>query len=202
MRHGQTADNKSGILSGRHNNTHLAREGLAQAVSAQPLVERLPITHSVCSALERAEITEYLATYNMKVPHLAPNAHFDERDYETDGKPKAPGQEETWQAHQERVITGINELLENPDCVPLVVCHGGSIRRVMDSIGNFQKAPHYLNIPNTGIYEVTTPSGPMAQDWKISLLGLDEKGQITREPVALNAEHFKRKDDEPRRFNA
>lgn len=200
-RHGETDDNRKGILSGRHNNTHLTKKGIGKAVELQPLLQKLdpPITHATSSSLERAEITEYLATHHMSVPQIPSNPDFDERDYEKDGVTKEGA--ETYEAHQERVVRGINKLLEDPNSVPLVVCHGGTIRRVMDAIGNFQKAPDYIQIPNASVIEIVTPSSSTAQNWQINVVSLSKDG-IERRPVALNAEMYKRKPNEPREYNA
>ena len=201
-RHGDTNDNRKGILSGRHNNTYLTKEGIGKAVDLQSLLQKLdpPVTHSTSSSLERAEITNYLATFNMSVPQIPSSTDFDERDYENKGIPKTVDAE-SYEAHQERVVHGINKLLEDPHCVPLIVCHGGTIRRVMDAIGNFQKAPDYIRVPNASVIEIVTPSSSNAQDWQINVVSLGKNG-IERRPIALNAEMYRRKPDEPRGYNA
>ena len=201
-RHGETSDNVKGIARGRHNNTHLTNKGIAGAMALRELIEKLdpPVTVSTSSALERAALTEYMGTLNIPVEHIPANAAFDERDYEENGQNKPNA--ESYEAHQERVVKGINSILEkDKDCVPLVVCHGGTVRRVMDAIGNFQKAPDYLKIPNASIIEVVTPSTSTSQDWQLNVVTLGEKG-IERRPIALNAEMYKRRDDEPRHYRA
>ncbi len=200
-RHGQTADNRVNIASGRHNNTHLTHAGIASAVDLKELVEKLdpPINASISSSLNRAELTEYMATFNLPITHLPADAGLDERDFETKGVVKEDG--ESYIDHQNRAVAAINNVLKDPDCLPLIVCHGGTIRRVMDAIGNFQKAPDYITIPNAVVIEVVTPSSSTAQDWQINIISQGPNG-IERRPVALNAEMYKRNPDEPRSYRA
>ena len=141
MRHGQSADNAAGMISGAGSNPHLTLKGYKQAEIASLVFSRLDPkpTLIISSGLVRAHVTAHVVTGNIEImqdPDLN-ERHLGELDGKiTEHRQKEiktlPG-EETPAQHSARVLTAITRH-RKPGQIPLFVCHGGTIRRVMDAL--------------------------------------------------------------------
>ncbi len=140
MRHGQSADNALGLISGGGSDPDLTEIGRAQAVEARAIFSDLSAAPAklIASGLKRAQQTAALLA-----PHLefTIDADLNERHLGTlDGKISEQRQkelkmlpeEESGSAHFTRVIAAINRHLAIQETV-LFVCHAGTIRRVLEA---------------------------------------------------------------------
>ncbi len=142
MRHGQTSDNASGIVSGGGSNPSLTDLGRAQARAARDVFAALAPQPAriIVSGLARTHETAAILA-----PALAPihDADLNERYLGgLDGKvteaeqrrlKTLPG-EESRDAHAARVLAAINKHLAGAGTA-LFVCHGGTVRRIMEATG-------------------------------------------------------------------
>lgn len=142
MRHGQTTDNAAGLISGGGSNPSLTAHGIEQArlahevfmaLSPRPariIASGLARTHETAAILAPDMVFERDETLNER--YLGA---LDGQISEHEQKQRAalPG-EETRAAHAARVLGAVNRHLAG-EGVPLFVCHGGTVRRIMEATG-------------------------------------------------------------------
>lgn len=172
MRHGQSVDNELGLISGSGSDPHLTDLGREQARIAQKHYNKLEIKPSkiVVSALKRTHQTAELVVGHID---FIEDPDLNERYLgELDGKiteseqklrKQLPG-EESGGDHAKRVISAINRYLESDEQV-LFVCHGGTIRRVLEAL-NLANAVH---VENAVIYKFV----PHGNHWHVYNLHVD-----------------------------
>ncbi len=141
MRHAQSADNAVGLISGAGSDPHLTLKGYKQAEIASIVFNRLDPkpTLIVSSGLIRAHVTALTVTGYIDIiqdPDLN-ERHLGELDGKiTEIRQKEmkilPGEEKAIE-HGKRVMAAINRHLQSEE-TPLFVCHGGTIRRVMEEL--------------------------------------------------------------------
>ncbi len=141
MRHGQTTDNAAGMISGGGRDPDLTELGRTQALAAREFFLRLTPapTRIVVSTLKRTHQTATLVTgHNDFIIEAGLNerylGHLDGTITEAEQKDMQPLPGEETSAKQfARVIAAINAHLAQ-DGIPLFVCHGGTVRRVMEAV--------------------------------------------------------------------
>lgn len=157
MRHGQSEDNASSLISGAGSDPDLTGLGREQALLARDFYLTLdPVpTRIVVSGLKRTHQTAHIVTGHTDfiIEAGLNERHLGELDGKiTEAEQKArkvlPG-EETGEAHRARVIAAINAHL-SCDEVPLFVCHGGTIRRILE-ITRIQET---TGVANAKIYKL------------------------------------------------
>ena len=141
MRHGQTTDNAAGVISGGGRDPDLTELGRAQALSAREIFLSLaPLpTRIIVSTLKRTHQTAQLVagrTDFIIEPGLNERYLGELDGMITEAQQKTlqplPGEEPS-AAQFTRVIAAINRHLEQ-DEVSLFICHGGTVRRVMEAV--------------------------------------------------------------------
>lgn len=170
MRHGQSSDNASGLISGAGSDPHLTLKGYKQAEIASFTFARLnpkPV-RIISSGLVRAHVTAQVVTGSIEIIQ---DPDLNERHLgELDGKiseaeqklmKTLPG-EETALQHGARVIDAINRHLQS-DELTLFVCHGGSVRRVLEGL-NLSKG---VNVGNAEIYGLKCYTENDVSRWEI-----------------------------------
>ncbi len=156
MRHGQSADNAAGMISGAGSNPHLTLKGYKQAEMASLVFSGLDPKPDliVSSGLTRAHVTALVVTGLIEIEQ---DPDLNERHLgELDGKITEISQkemkilpgEESSADHAGRVLAAINRHFQSGE-VPLFVCHGGTIRRVMEALQPQKKH----EIENARIYK-------------------------------------------------
>ena len=136
-RHGKTADNEAGLISGR-SDSELTKEGIQQVLQAREVFKHLEAKTDKIIVTERKR-THKSAELLVSHTDFIIESDLNERDLgELDGKiteaeqkvmGALPG-EESKKDHATRVIKGINAHLEFGK-TPLFVIHAGTIRRVL-----------------------------------------------------------------------
>ena len=141
MRHGQSADNAANVISGGGRDPDLTELGREQAIAARDHFLKLSPapTRIIVSTLKRTHQTaelvvghrDFIIEAGLNERHLG---DLDGKISEAEQKlmQPLPG-EESSAAQFFRVIEAINRHLSE-DTVPLFVCHGGTVRRVMEAI--------------------------------------------------------------------
>lgn len=162
MRHGQSADNLAGLISGGASDPDLTEEGKAQAAAAALIYQSLKNRPSkiISSRLKRALQTARILSGGNDV--------FEDKDLnerhlgELDGliteaeqklKKILPG-EECSTLHKARVLRAVNKHLETDD-IPIFVCHGGTIRRIIEAL----EIKNTASIMNARIYHFRFQNG-------------------------------------------
>lgn len=168
LRHGQSTDNALGLISGAGSDCALTEMGQEQARAAKLIHDALLVKPAkiIVSGLKRthqtAELafghTEFIIEPDFNERHLG---HLDGKITEEEQKdmPVLPG-EETRQEHSFRVHNALNKYLKDDDCI-LVVCHGGTIRRILEASGFKNMA-----VSNAAFYHVA----PVGDNWNITCL--------------------------------
>lgn len=155
MRHGETTDNALGLISGAGSDPHLTERGRDQARAASLIFSQLSVPPSriVTSALRRthqtAELvighTDFIIDPDLNERHLGQHdGKISEVEQNTLGK--LPG-EESNADHARRVIGAVNAHLER-DELTLFICHGGTIRRILEAVCLKDK----IHVGNAEIY--------------------------------------------------
>ena len=142
MRHAQSTDNAQGLISGAGSDPHLSELGRVQAAEARQVYLKLgtlPETIIVSGLIRTHQTAHLLLGHSDFI--IDPN--LNERHLgDLDGKisesqqqamKTLPG-EESSAAHRARVLTALNHHLQLAT-LPLFVCHGGTVRRVMELAG-------------------------------------------------------------------
>lgn len=172
MRHGQSTDNATGLISGAGSDPHLTAQGRLQAEEAREIYKTLsPLPDRIIvSGLVRTHQTAHLVVGHTDFviePGLN-ERHLGELDgkiseSEQKARKTLPG-EESATAHAIRVIMAVNRHLEDSD-LPLFICHGGTIRRILEET----QLTDAVTVGNAEIYSLM-PSGTI---WTISRPALD-----------------------------
>lgn len=170
MRHGQSFDNASGLISGAGSDPHLTLKGYKQAEIASLTFAKLnprPV-RIISSGLVRAHVTAQVVTGAVEIIQ---DPDLNERHLgELDGKISEAEQkimkilpgEETSLQHATRVIDAINRHLRS-DELTLFVCHGGTIRRVLEGL----KFPKDTDVGNAEIYGLKCYTENDVSRWEI-----------------------------------
>lgn len=153
MRHGQTTDNEAGMISGGGRDVSLTNLGREQAVlAAQAFLNLSPKPERiVVSALIRTHETARIVCGhdNHVIDRRMNERYLGELDgtiteEEQKLRINLPG-EESVVDQAERVLEALNEHLSGPETV-LFVCHGGTVRRVLEATGLKGKAEAHNGI--------------------------------------------------------
>lgn len=157
VRHGETHKNVAKVLHGRKDDAPLNEVGKSQAERASKALVKMGVDIIYSSTETRAKETAEILNLLCKVPVICID-DFRERDWGIfEGKSWAevaallskmtisgrykfkPGQGESWQEVETRLICSIKKILkENRGKKVVVVTHGGTIRTLM---------PYLLNVP-------------------------------------------------------
>lgn len=157
MRHGQTTDNAAGMISGGGRDPHLTDLGREQAQEAAAIFAKLnpAPTRIVVSALIRTHQTaalvcghsNHVIDARLNERYLGPmDGTINEEQQKALGV--LPG-EESSAAQALRVLEALNHHLDGDETI-LFVCHGGTVRRILEAAGVRDK----FNVPNATIYAV------------------------------------------------
>ena len=142
MRHAQSTDNEQGLISGAGSDPHLSALGRAQAEEARQVYLKLGTLPEkiIVSGLVRTHQTAHLVVGhtdfiidpNLNERHLGDlDGKISEAEQIT--RKTLPG-EESSADHRARVLKALNQHLTR-DTLPLFICHGGTVRRVMELTG-------------------------------------------------------------------
>lgn len=165
MRHGQSEDNARGFISGAGSDPDLTELGREQARLARDIYLKLsPLpTRIIVSTLKRTHQTAHLVVGHTDfiIEAGLNERHLGDLDgaiteAEQKSRKVLPG-EELSNAHRARVLAAINAHLSGND-IPLFVCHGGTIRRVIELAQITDK----ITIGNAEIYRFL----PESNGWK------------------------------------
>jgi len=172
VRHGQTDWNRENRLQGQID-IPLNDTGRAQAETLQPLVTKLDITNVYYSPLLRAQETMHIACKDLSVPKVAleelKERHFGQWEgtvWDQDKKNilfhlAVPENGETYPIFHERVIGGVNTVLEKIEGQVLFIGHGGSFRVFCRAIETTYDSAH-----NCGLFYFIAP-GENDDQWRI-----------------------------------
>ena len=167
IRHGQSADNALGLISGSGSDPDLTELGRKQARQAAEIFQSLnpPPVRIVASSLKRTHQTaehiightDYIRDADLNERHLG---DLDGKISEVEQKKMKtlPG-EETSAEHLKRVVSSLNKHLAEKE-LSLFVCHGGTVRRVLESLG----LKNIVNVANARIYKFE----PTEFGWTVS----------------------------------
>jgi len=156
IRHGQTDWNKVHRLQGQID-IPLNEEGRSQALEVQPLLSNLEIAHVFYSPLSRTQETMHLACSHLDIPKMALDAlkerHFGEWEGTEWDEVKrdthlhfVPQNGESYAVFHERVLTAINNKLDQAEGNVLFVAHAGTFRALCRAIDTHFEAVHNCQV--------------------------------------------------------
>lgn len=198
LRHAETVDNKSDVVSGAVSQTGLTKEGVAQAESTRELLVKLenPITRVVTSEMQRTKDTADITCDN-KLPRSV-NIGFNERVAgDAEGRSKqevdaikatnngeVPNQEKK-DCFRNRVVSAVGNELKK-DGIPLFITHGGGGLRILENVLQVDEAKQFGRFPNCVLHEFVPPTRE-GEKWKVNVLTLNENKEIKRRPFGAVA---------------
>ena len=177
LRHGETHENREGILQGQ-NETELNSTGHQMAEAAAEALSDLALGSIYASPLKRAWHTASIVSGMTGVPvYLRPGLM--ERHWGAfQGQPKAerpltpnPETVETVEDFRDRVTRAMASISGPPPV--LVVAHSGVFRAICETVGIAKDSPVCVATGQVAKFE---PPMAFGREWRISLLATAEDG--------------------------
>ncbi len=174
IRHGETEANAAQVMAG-HTDAQLTAKGVAQAHTARPLIESLPVMPRliVHSHLSRARDTASIINHGLQLPMMESEDIAEINVGQWEGRPwsevdvlyqsgEDPPGGETHSGFRARVGRGIAHYCGNYDGPILFVCHGGVMRAVGELYGLRE-----LRFKNCHLHEFEPDAANNHFPWKV-----------------------------------
>lgn len=214
MRHGQTKDNKDGLVSGGGREPKLTKQGRQESAEVREIIQLLdqPINLVVTSELKR---TKHTAKIAFNVNSMRDIPRIEDSGINEIARGKAEGMsedklrelksdgtsiegEESKEKVRNRAVEAIKKNIDG-DKTTLFVTHGGIIARMfgvalggeeaVDMVKKYGDIIGSQSIKNCGVYEFVTPKKP-GGEWEVNELTLD-RGKIKAVPIREKIENYK-----------